>query len=68
MDVKRKLYEGIAVTNALYGEECMAVAEKILNGIEMRRLMSMFGVTGMGSVRHEEVGRRSGEAEQCVLR
>ena len=56
MNVKRRLYEGVAVSTALYGAETwsMAVAEKmILNVIEMRCLRSMCGVTLMDQVRNE---------------
>ena len=78
MNVKRKLYEGVAVPTALYGSETwsMGVAEKRkLNVMEMKCLRSMCGVTRMDRVRNEEVRRRtgvrkelSGRAEQSVLR
>ena len=50
MNVKRRLYEGIAVPTALYGTETwsMAVAEKkILNVMDMRCLKSMCRVMHM---------------------
>ena len=51
INVKRRLYEGVAVPNALYEAEThwsMVLAEnKRLNVIEMRCLRSMCGVTRM---------------------
>ena len=47
MNVKRRLYEGIAVATALYGSETWSIAvaeKKKLNVIEMRCLGNMCGV------------------------
>ena len=78
MNVKRRLYEGVAVPTALYEDEkwSMGVAEKKrLNVMEMRCQKSTSGITCMDRVRNEEVQRRTGvtreladRAEQCVLR
>ncbi|KAK3869735.1 hypothetical protein Pcinc_024963 [Petrolisthes cinctipes] len=78
MDVKRKLYEGIAVPTALYGAagaETRNMGEnekRRLNVVEMRCLRSMCGVTRMDRVRDEKVRRRTGVvrelAGQSVLR
>ena len=56
MNVKRRLYEEVAVLTALYGAATwsMAVADKKrLNVMEMRDLRSMCGVTCMDRVRNE---------------
>ena len=47
MNVKRRLYERVAVPTALYGDETwtVAVAEKKLDIMEMRCLKSMCEVT-----------------------
>ena len=53
MNVKRRLYEGVAVFTAIYGTETwsMAVAEKkIVNVMEMRCLRSMSRVTHMSEI------------------
>ena len=78
MNVKRRLYEGVAVSTVLYRDEkwSMRIAEKKrLNVMEMRCLKSTSGVTCMDRVRNEEVHKRTGvtreladRAEQCVLR
>ena len=78
MNVKKRLYEGIAVPTALYGAETwnMGMADKKrLDVVEMRCLRSMCGVTRRDRVRNEEVRRRtgvtrelSGRAEQSVLK
>ena len=56
MDIKRRLYEGVAVPTVLYGDETwsMTVAEKKrLNIMEMRYLRSMCGVSCMNQERNE---------------
>ena len=78
MDVKRRLYEGVAVPTALYGAETWNMGQrerKRLNVVEMRCLRSMCGVTRRDRIRNEEVRRRtgvtrelSGRADQSVLR
>ena len=78
MDVKRRLYEGVAVPTALYGAETWNMGQrerKRLNVVEMRCLRSMCGVTRRDRIRNEEVRRRtgvtrelSGRADQTVLR
>ena len=63
INVKRRLYKGVAVPTALYGTETwsMAVAEKKrLKAMEMRRLRSICGVTHMNRVRNKEVQRKTG--------
>ena len=59
MNVKRKLYEEVAVPNALYGAETLSitVVQKRLNVMEIRYLRIMCGVMSMDSVRNEKVQR-----------
>ena len=62
MNVKRRLYETVALPTALYGAKmwCMGVAEKILNVIEIPCLRSICEVMCMDRVRNEEVHRKTG--------
>ena len=62
MNVKRRLYEGVAVFSALNGAEIwsMAVAEKKrLNLMKMRCLRNVCRVTCTDKVRNEELQRRT---------
>ena len=77
--VKKCLYEGVTIVpTVLYGAEAwgMRSAEKRkVNGLEMKCLRSLVGVSRMDRVRNEEVRRRAGierelasRADQRVLR
>ena len=70
MQVKRRLYEGIAIPTALYGAETwsMGAAEKRLNVAEMKCLRGMCGVTRMDRIRNEEVRRRTGVTRELLGR
>ena len=63
MGVKRRLYEGVVVSTALYGAEAWSVKQedrRRLDVMEMRCLRSIVGVSRMDRVRNEEVRRRAG--------
>ena len=71
MQVKRRLYEGIAIPTALYGAETwsMSVADKKrVNVAEMKCLRGMCGVTRMDRIRNEEVRRRTGVEKELAGR
>ena len=62
MNVKRRLYEGVAVSTALYWAETwsMAIAEKKrMNVMQMRCLRNTSGVLQMDRVINEEMQRRT---------
>ena len=63
INVKKRLYERVAVPTESYGSEIlsMRVAEKKrLNQIDMRYLMNMCGVTCIDRVRNEVARWRTG--------
>ena len=68
---KKCLYEGVIVPTALYGAEAwgMRSAERRkLNVLEMKCLRSLFGVSRMDTVGHEEVRRRPGVERELASR
>ena len=71
MDAKKKLYESIAVSTALYGAETWntgARDRRKLNVVEMRCLRSMCGVTRRDRIRNEEIRRRTGVGRELAGR
>jgi len=78
MGAKRRLYEGVVVSTALYGAETWSLKQedrRRLDVMEMRCLRSIVGVSRMDRVRNEEVRRRAGvdrslseRVDQKVLR
>ena len=70
MNVRRRLYEGVAVPTALYEPETwgMPLTEKILNLMEMRCLRSMCELMCTDQVKTEEVRRRTGVGESWLVK
>ena len=65
MGIKAKqcLYEGVIVPTALYGAvvwSMRSAERRKVNGLEMKCLRSLVGVSRMDRVRNEEVRRRAG--------
>ena len=59
---KKCLYEGVTVPTALYGAEAWGMRSyerRKVNGLEMKRLISLVGVSRMDIIRNEEVRRRA---------
>ena len=67
---KKCLYAGVILPTKFYGAEAwgMRSAERRkVNVLEMKWLRSLVGVSGMDSVRNEEVNRRAGIDDELAI-